>query len=104
MVFCAAEPEKRQMLIRRNVKWLESVQITSGDRKGVWPYGAQRDVDPVYGDNSNTQFAVLALHEAERAGVEVSDPVGGWPWPTGSTSRSKTAPGTTIPNNRRLAV
>ena len=65
MVFCAAEPEKDAPLIRRNVDWLQSVQLTSGDRKGAWSYSAGRG----NGDNSNTQFAVLALYEAERVGV-----------------------------------
>lgn len=68
MVFCAAEPEKDAPLILRNVKWLEDVQLP----KGAWAYsgrggpGGNRG-----GDNSNTQFALLALHEAERVGIEV---------------------------------
>jgi hypothetical protein len=67
MVFARAEPEKDSLLINRNVKWLEGVQVTDGPRKGSWAYpqGA--------GDNSNSQFALLALHEAQRAGVQASD-------------------------------
>ena len=69
MALCAAEPEKDRLIITRNVRWLESVQIKSGDRKGAWGYSARQG----NGDNSNTQFALLALHEAERIGVAVSD-------------------------------
>jgi len=68
MVFCRAEPKKDLLLIARNVKWFEATQVQGGARKGAWSYphsGAG-------GDNSNSQFALLALHEAERAGVEVS--------------------------------
>jgi hypothetical protein len=67
MVFAKAEPDKDKMLINRNAKWLEQVQIQEGPRKGAWAYPEQGN-----GDNSNSQFAVLALYEAERAGVKVS--------------------------------
>jgi hypothetical protein len=67
MVFARAQPQRDSLLISRNVKWLESMQIVDGPRKGAWSYPQGS------GDNSNSQFALLALHEAERAGVEVSD-------------------------------
>ncbi|MHB1034029.1 MAG: DUF4159 domain-containing protein [Pirellulales bacterium] len=68
MVFCAARSKMDLPLIRRNAKWLEETQIPSGENKGAWSYpGAS-------GDNSNSQFALLALHEAERVGVPVGDP------------------------------
>jgi hypothetical protein len=69
MVLVRAEPQKDMMLISRNVKWLESMQIMDGPQKGGWSYPEGR------GDNSNSQFALLALNEAERAGigVQVSD-------------------------------
>ena len=35
--------------------------------KGAWGYPQAE------GDNSNSQFALLALHEAERVGVSVND-------------------------------
>lgn len=63
MVLCAASPKEDLLLIRRNVKWLEETQTPSGG----WSYPSGG------GDNSNSQFALLALHEAERAGVEVSE-------------------------------
>ncbi len=73
MVFCLAEPKKDQLLIRQNVKWLEGTQITNVSaanrrRKGTWAYSAREGM----GDNSNTQFALLALNEADRVGVKVS--------------------------------
>ncbi len=61
MVFCAAEPRRDQVLIQRNVSWLESIQVPNGS----WSYPSGD------GDNSNAQFAVLALHEAERVGAQV---------------------------------
>src|SRR6185295_12154132 len=34
LVFCAAEPKKDLLLIRRNAQLLENLQIRAGDRKG----------------------------------------------------------------------
>ncbi|MBI2480358.1 MAG: DUF4159 domain-containing protein [Planctomycetia bacterium] len=67
MALCAAEPAKDARIIGRNVQWLESVQLGSGLRKGAWNYADNKGS----GDNSNTQFALLALHEADRIGIEV---------------------------------
>jgi hypothetical protein len=61
MVLCRAEPEKDQVLIGQNVKWLVGNQIQEGLRVGAWSYPTGS------GDNSNTQFALLALYEVERA-------------------------------------
>ncbi|MEC7567286.1 MAG: DUF4159 domain-containing protein [Planctomycetota bacterium] len=64
MVFCQAEPERDRLLIRRNAEWLIQAQKTSS---GGWGYGATLpSTDP-----SNSQFALLALHEAERQGIAV---------------------------------
>ena len=52
--------------IQKDVKWLESNQIQEGSRRGGWAYPGRGD-----GDNSNSQFALLALNEAERVGVPV---------------------------------
>ncbi|MCS7238478.1 MAG: DUF4159 domain-containing protein [Thermoguttaceae bacterium] len=66
MVFCRAEPEKDRALIERNVRWLEQMQIKDDPATaGAWGYPA------LQGDNSNSQFALLALYEAELAGVQV---------------------------------
>ncbi|MGA2030787.1 MAG: DUF4159 domain-containing protein [Thermoguttaceae bacterium] len=61
MVLCRAEPARDQVRILKNVKWLESQQIKTGPRRGAWSYPLGN------GDGSNTQFALLALYEAERA-------------------------------------
>ncbi len=66
MVFCAAEPKRDMLAIQRNVRWLEAKQNPQGPRKGSWSYPGPG------GDNSNSQFAVLALYEAQAVGVKVS--------------------------------
>lgn len=70
MVLCAAEPKKDQLIIRRNVKWLEEKQVKEGQRKGAWSYPGNSGAGAA--DNSNSQFAVLALYDAQRVGVDVS--------------------------------
>jgi hypothetical protein len=67
MVFCLAEPNRDKAMILNNVQWLEKAQLKEGNRKGAWAYSPGRGS----GDNSNTQFALLALYEAERIGVAV---------------------------------
>ena len=69
MVFCLAEPEKDLLLIRRNVAYLESIQKREAGSNGTWGYSGTQGK----GDNSNAQFALLALHEAERVGVATSE-------------------------------
>ncbi len=69
MVFAQADPKRFRPDILRNVGWLQEAQIQSGEYQGAWSYDTGADK----GDNSNSQFALLALHEAERAGVQVSD-------------------------------
>ena len=69
MVLCAAEPNRDRVQIQRNVTWLESEQITQGEMNGAWDYGSG---DRQGGDNSNSQFALLALHEAHRIGIKVN--------------------------------
>jgi hypothetical protein len=66
MVLCAAEPKKDMVIIERNVRWLESHQITEADRDGSWSYPGPG------GDNSNSQFAVLALYDAQSIGATVN--------------------------------
>jgi len=72
MVFCKAEPAKDLLSrIQPNVDWLERNQVTEGPLKGAWsyPHGLVRQI----GDNSNSQFAILALGEAEQAGATVDE-------------------------------
>jgi hypothetical protein len=67
MAFCRADPKSQRYrsLIQRNVKWLQDTQTASGPTRGSWSYTGGS------GDNSNSQFALLALHEAERVGVDI---------------------------------
>jgi hypothetical protein len=72
MVFAKAAPDRYKRLIQRNANWLARTQLNNEFSVGDWTYGY--DLQGALGDNSNSQFALLALHEAERAGAKV-DPV-----------------------------
>lgn len=74
MVFCLAAPEQDRLLIARNAKWLADHQVASGERAGTWTYFDQVSA-LTRGDNSNTQFALLGLHEAEQIGIEIDPAV-----------------------------
>lgn len=63
MAMCAAEPGRDRALIERDVQWL--VQAQQDD--GGWAYRQERGAS----DESNSQFAVLALWEASRIGIEI---------------------------------
>ncbi|HUT90859.1 MAG TPA: DUF4159 domain-containing protein [Thermoguttaceae bacterium] len=67
MVFCKAGLERDRPLVAHRVAWLEKTQLSEGEMRGAWSYPGLGQS----GDNSNSQFALLALHEAERFGVEV---------------------------------
>jgi hypothetical protein len=67
MLLAMVSPDADRPILRRNVEWLSTTQLASGS----WGYGKGRGG----GDNSNAQFALLALHEADRAGVQVADDV-----------------------------
>jgi hypothetical protein len=73
MVLAATAAGRDLVIVERNVRFLEESQINRGPGSGSWSYGPGRAT----GDNSNSQFAVLALHEAERAGVRVREQVWG---------------------------
>ena len=67
MVFClAAQPQDAER-IKANVKWLERSMVKQQNIAG-WSYTA----DGALPDNSNTQYALLGLHEALVAGYQVS--------------------------------
>jgi hypothetical protein len=71
MVFAAADPDRDQLKIAANVKWLQDAQIKPGDRvtwPGSWTYSAFKTRP---GDNSNTQYALLGLYAATEVGVTV---------------------------------
>ena len=67
MVLCAAEPAKDKKKIQELVDWLVKRQSESGG----WAYGDS----PGEGDESNTQFAVLALWEASKLGLAIENKV-----------------------------
>jgi hypothetical protein len=68
LVFCRTGQPKDRERIQRNVDWLE--QSMQKDRGGRW-LGWSYKPDLTIVDNSNTQYAVLALHAASRAGARV---------------------------------
>jgi hypothetical protein len=71
MVFAAAQPDRDQLKIAHNVRWLEDAQLKANDRfpwPGSWTYTAFKNRQ---GDNSNTQYALLGLNAASEVGVPV---------------------------------
>ena len=71
MVFAAASHERDQLKIAANVAWLERAQIKPGERAnwpGSWSY---KEIKDQQGDNSNSQYALLALNAASEVGVPV---------------------------------
>lgn len=70
MVLAIAEPKRDLLKIKQNVRWLEETQIRDGVMSGGWDYSPTLGNG---GDNSNSQFAVLALYEAERVGIPVNE-------------------------------
>jgi len=76
MVMCLAEPKRDSLHIKSNVEWLEDSQIQpdlkeKDPRRGSWTYTPE--LTRAAGDPSNSQFAMLALYEAERVGVPVKE-------------------------------
>ncbi len=67
LVLAMLSPDADRAILERNVDWLEKAQVSQGPATGSWSYGTNRGT----GDNSNAQFALLALHEADRAGIRV---------------------------------
>ena len=73
MVFCQADPEKYFARIEENAEALLRGQFrTDNPYSGGWSYSDLRqNFSYAAADNSNSQFAVLALYEAQKAGVEI---------------------------------
>ena len=69
MAFATADPSGKRYMrqISSDTRWLIDRQITNGKSIGGWGYNRTRGG----GDASNSQFALLALHEAAKLGVEV---------------------------------
>jgi squalene cyclase len=70
MILAMLAPETDRAILERNVEWLERAQVKQGPATGSWTY--KQNEGRGIGDNSNSQFALLGLHEAARAGVTVS--------------------------------
>ena len=70
-VFCKANQKEDADRIQRNVRWLEDAASWKGDQLQGWSYGSAGGAAG-RADNSNTRYAVAALHAAHRAGFKVS--------------------------------
>lgn len=68
MAFCAAKSRRDVPVIQQHVRWLERTQLRPQPGIGMWGYTGGGN-----GDSSNSQFALLALHEADRFGVTVNE-------------------------------
>ena len=73
MVYAEVDADLYRARIRKCVQYLVESQIPSGAGRGGWAYGIERT--PTKPDGSNTQFAILALSEAARAGIQVEQEV-----------------------------
>jgi Domain of unknown function (DUF4159) len=65
MAYCLAGEDKQR--IEKNVQWLIEARRMDGNKLLGWTY----DKTATRPDASNTQYAVLGLHEAQLAGVEI---------------------------------
>lgn len=68
MAFCLARQPEDRSRIDRNVKWLLNARMADG-----WSYSMNAPDRTGLADNSNTQYALLGLHEAIQYGVKVDD-------------------------------
>ena len=75
MVFCAAEPKKDLLLIRRNAEWLAASQVTDGDRAGAWTYFAATGRRDAAATTRTRSSPCSGLHEAEQVGIKVDPAV-----------------------------
>lgn len=66
MVFCLAKHNEDRPRIQRNVRWLLETRQPDG-----WTYTKTGRLVSGSADNSNTQYALLGLHEAAQAGIGV---------------------------------
>ncbi len=71
MVFALADQDIDRPALRNNVKWLIDTRKMEGGRLLGWGYPDRGDRP----DNSNTQYALLGLYEAHRAGVKIEPEV-----------------------------
>lgn len=71
MALAMSESPSDTLVVKERVRWLVEAQVKSGPHAGGWGYGSGTD----YADNSNAQFAILALHEAALLGIEIDESV-----------------------------
>ena len=69
MALVAADPKGQKYTrdVEKDVDWLLKNQQKDGPNAGSWNYGSSGGK----GDSSNSQFALLALHEATRIGIKI---------------------------------
>lgn len=72
MALVAADPRGKRYRadVMKDVQWLLEAQVNQGRYRGGWDYGMHRGASSG-GDSSNSQFALLALHEATRMGIKI---------------------------------
>jgi Domain of unknown function (DUF4159) len=75
MALAAADQPRDRGAIARLAQRLESYQHLSGAGGAAWGYGAQDAAPGAWWDNSNSQYALLALREAAYAGIVVDESV-----------------------------
>lgn len=69
MVYALAGKNEDRERIQRHVDWLIQARIMSGGKLMGWTYGRSgAETSP---DNSNTQYAMLGLHEGNQAGAKI---------------------------------
>ena len=69
MVYALANQPEDKERIQRCVDWLIAARLVRGGRLSGWTYSKAGGGNPA--DNSNTQYAVLGLHEGFQAGAKV---------------------------------
>lgn len=96
MAFAESDPDRHRLRIAAGVDWLRRAQVKEGDASPGWPgMWAHTSDKRRPADNSSTQFALLGLHTAAQAGVQVDPELwlrarnalehsqaddGGWPY------------------------
>lgn len=73
MVLCLADPKAYRGQIASDVRWLTEKQLDTSESAGGWSYG--NEVGGGTADASNSQFAILALHEARLIGLPIDQQV-----------------------------
>jgi RNA polymerase sigma factor (sigma-70 family) len=68
-VLCRANQKEDADRIKRNVKWLEEAAVWNGGKLQGWSY---QSAPGKRADNSNSRYAIAALHAAHRAGFKVA--------------------------------